>query len=558
MGKKKNPPRSSKSSTPRGEESADETKRPPQPVKLWIFVLGLILAMVGGWIKTTWKASEHNGNDKISAAAVVKPKRTHSLPVLDEWFPFQSLDQAWEQHPLLSTQQVVCSDDDNNCPTTMKKDTIQFRPNEIPTIDSQNTRVSISSQLQSLITQEQIFSQILVSPHLIPGMDFRVVKKILKDGEEWTGSLPDHMLTENVGEDAIINGGFSLIVNALHKQWTTVAQLARQLESELLPEHVTCNLYLTPPSPSAASNSGFESHWDWMDVLVVQIKGSKVWSVASQPQITYSTKDQKHKPTKDEMANYVKARYIEFTLHPGDVLYIPRGFIHNASSTTTTSLHLTFGIEHGCQSTLEALMHHAIELYDARGNRPSNLKVAIPASQCHGAGRDIPWKDVVHMVLAEAARRQEQCHPASSSSSSSSICVLRRSVPIATAVQEIGISSPQMLLQEGLKQLIQHANLTHTADFIQRLEMNQGESIRHFCHPYISPTTTVPCWDAVAQLSQQDLQSYLKELNNYAIPEFYTIQSWFQTHIFNQRNYYWNQENERLKKLGQSIPTING
>jgi ribosomal protein L16 Arg81 hydroxylase len=34
----------------------------------------------------------------------------------------------------------------------------------------------------------------------------------------------------------------------------------------------------------------------------------------------------------------------EFDLRPGDAIYIPRGYVHDAVATDSTSLHLTVGM----------------------------------------------------------------------------------------------------------------------------------------------------------------------------------------------------------------------
>jgi len=69
---------------------------------------------------------------------------------------------------------------------------------------------------------------------------------------------------------------------------------------------------------------------------VVQLSGRKRWSVASEPSIYLSSKDQKRKPTGVELE--ATNRYSDFTLCPGDVLYIPRGHIHNASTVLFDNL----------------------------------------------------------------------------------------------------------------------------------------------------------------------------------------------------------------------------
>jgi len=567
-------------------------------------------------------------------------RRNDPLPVLDQLFPFQSLDIAWEKYPLLSTtqpQQIDCKKNTNennvdhgttkehqqqcarmdDVTSTYTSGSIRFHDNQIPTIyldndfsndtngDNATTTTGTNRwELSSLITQDGVLEHVLNAPNLVHGEDYRIVKKVVRDGQEWTGSLPDHLFKAStssiqqthqrmIAQRAIVVEGFSLIVNGLHKRWGPVAAVARQLEHELLPERVSCNLYLTPPPPPKNNNadtksSGFESHWDWMDVIVMQLEGEKLWSVAKRPKMELSFKDQKHKPTMQDMKDYLdfgSGRYHEFLLRPGDVLYIPRGFIHNASTTSTghddsASLHLTFGIEHGCQTTVEAMIHHAIELYDARGrSSDNNNNIAIPSQACPLAGgRDIPWKDVVHFVLAEVARRDQVCAFTSNGSngkSNNTSCVLRRSLPISPAFQQIMQHSSSSsatasvvvrdMLLNGLDVLLDLASTELTAQLIHRLEVGDGESIRSFCHPYMSPSSVVPCHDTVAKINMVDdakgyntMKSYLLELREYSIKEFDSIQQWFENHVALLRKSQRSQQDEELRMVGQSItPPMN-
>jgi len=554
-------------------------------------------------------------------------RRTIPLPVLDQLFPFQSLDIAWEKYPLLSTtqpQQRDCNKDDYGNTKEQRHD------NQIPTIyfdddfsndtDGDNDTTSTTKQnsnkqeeqwkrleLSSLITQDDVLQHVLNAPNLVHGSDYRIVKKVLIDGHEWTGSPPDDVFKAStpsmqqkhqrkVAQESIAFEGFSLIVNNLHQRWGPVAKMARLLEAEILPDQVSCNLYLTPPSPPDEHNvgtklSGFESHWDFMDVIVMQLEGQKLWSVAKRPKMELSLMDQKHKPTMQDLTNYLDfetGRYDEFLLRPGDVLYIPRGFIHNASTTTTTdnddsaSLHLTFGIEHSCQTTVEALIHRAIVMYDVRGRTSANdSKIAIPRRACPLAGgRDIPWEHVVHFVLAEVARRDQVCTSTSDDSNHKShnrSCLLRQSLPISPAFQQIkqNASSSSVaadtsvvvrdMLRNGLDVLVDLASAELTAQFIYRLETGDGESIRSFCHPYMSMSTTVPCHDALAKINMVDdakryntMQSYLLELREYSMKEFDSIQHSFENHVAFQRTNRLIQQDEMLRMVGQSIiPPIN-
>ena len=579
--------------------------------------------------------------------------RTIPLPVLDQLFPFQSLDSAWENYPLLSTtqqpqqrdcnkddygntkeqRQCVMIDDVSSITTAAASGSIRFHDNQIPTIyfdddfsndtndgdnnDTTSTTKQYNSnkqsqwkrlELSSLITQNDVLQHVLNAPNLVHGSDYRIVKKVLIDGQEWTGSPPDHVFKAStpsmqqkhqrkVAQESIAFEGFSLIVNNLQQRWGPVAKMARLLEEEILPNQVSCNLYLTPPSPPDEHNvdtklSGFESHWDFMDVIVMQLEGTKLWSVAKRPKMELSLMDQKHKPTMQDLTNYLDfetGRYDEFLLRPGDVLYIPRGFIHNASTTTTTdnddsaSLHITFGIEHSCQTTVEAFIHRAIAMYDVRGRTSANdSKIAIPRRACPLAGgRDIPWEHVVHFVLAEVARRDQVCTSTSDDSNHKShnrSCLLRQSLPISPAFQQIkqnGNSSSSVaadtsvvvrdMLRNGLDVLVDLASAELTAQFIYRLETGDGESIRSFCHPYMSMSTTVPCHDALAKINMVDdakryntMQSYLLELREYSMKEFDSIQHSFENHVAFQRTNRLTQQDEMLRVVGQSIiPPMN-
>jgi hypothetical protein len=390
--------------------------------------------------------------------------------------------------------------------------------------------------------------------------------------------------------NTMMEGGFSLIIDQLQKRWAPVTKVARSLQQETLSQLVSCNLYLTPPPNTANANTeveaGFESHWDWMDVLVLQVSGEKLWSVAKQPKIELSARDQKHKPTLEDMEEYLgRGRYDEFLLRPGDALYIPRGFMHNASTVIgaegignqasgprfsgTPSLHLTFGIEHGCQTTVEAMMHHAIEVY-AASVAGAGTAIAIHGHFCPAAaGRNILWKDVVHFVVAEVARRQDVCrnhHPAKNKPNN---CLLRRSLPIHEGFKQVALSRHQRqtndtsiqepddalrsMLVEAFSIALNLMNPEEAAQFVWRLENRKGESIRYFCHPYISPQSTIPCPENLAQVDISTLRSYLVNLKEFSSEHFGPIQKQMEDHVSNLGHTSRQKEDEQLRVLSQSL-----
>lgn len=94
------------------------------------------------------------------------------------------------------------------------------------------------------------------------------------------------------------------------------------------------NVYMTPAGAQGAS-----PHYDTHDVFVLQIAGSKKWTVFGTPvELPLSGQDF------DPLIHELGAPTLEFELKAGDVAYIPRGVVHEARSTDAVSLHVTAGI----------------------------------------------------------------------------------------------------------------------------------------------------------------------------------------------------------------------
>ncbi|MBV9081275.1 MAG: hypothetical protein JOZ62_01265 [Acidobacteriaceae bacterium] len=109
--------------------------------------------------------------------------------------------------------------------------------------------------------------------------------------------------------------------------------LCRTLEREFSCPFQT-NVYMTPPGAQGA-----KPHYDTHDVFVLQIAGSKQWTIFGTP-VESPLPGQEF----DERVHQLGAPTLEFDLNPGDVAYIPRGVAHEARSTDTVSLHITTGI----------------------------------------------------------------------------------------------------------------------------------------------------------------------------------------------------------------------
>ena len=124
---------------------------------------------------------------------------------------------------------------------------------------------------------------------------------------------------------------------------------------------------------------GFAPHWDDVDVFVLQLEGSKRWRVFAPPTEEqelprHSSKDFGG-PAALKRAGY-EAACLDVVLERGDVLYLPRGFVHEAiSSAEEASLHLTLSTHRdNCMADyLEKLVPLALEMVVASSLHFSQL-----------------------------------------------------------------------------------------------------------------------------------------------------------------------------------------
>lgn len=126
--------------------------------------------------------------------------------------------------------------------------------------------------------------------------------------------------------------GYTVIANAVRQNHPAVARLAMSMEHELQ-HRVDTNMYLTPPAAQ-----GFPPHIDQHDTFLVQIEGSKRWSIwKPDQQLPLSGSTEYDNPPRG-----VPDLTVDLTA--GDLLYIPHGWWHCGVTGEDLSLHLTFGV----------------------------------------------------------------------------------------------------------------------------------------------------------------------------------------------------------------------
>lgn len=127
--------------------------------------------------------------------------------------------------------------------------------------------------------------------------------------------------------------GYSIVLESIHRYMRAIASLLHAIEVEL--NFATqVNAYFTPPQ-----SQGFVAHYDDHDVLILQIRGSKIWHLYDGADVA------PHEMVRQEpIAAAALPSPTDVRLEAGDVLYLPRGRVHAAEATSELSVHLTLGL----------------------------------------------------------------------------------------------------------------------------------------------------------------------------------------------------------------------
>ena len=166
--------------------------------------------------------------------------------------------------------------------------------------------------------------------------------------------------------------GATVIYNHLHTRVPTLARLCVAL-GRCFSSRIQTNVYLTPPDAQ-----GFAPHWDTHDVFVLQVSGTKRWSI-------YDTKVRLPlRGQRFERGTPPGDVSDEFELGPGSALYLPRGLMHSARSTDEASLHITLGLTAftWAEFLVESVTAAALEDESLRRNLPREFaRQGFPAAE---------------------------------------------------------------------------------------------------------------------------------------------------------------------------------
>jgi len=199
--------------------------------------------------------------------------------------------------------------------------------------------------------------------------------------------------------------GDTVVLQGLHHTDRHLAKIANNLALAL--DHpVQINGYFSP-----ASARGLDLHFDYHDVFVVQLGGSKRWRIWEPIARTVDPVKGRHviaKPRFEELAEPL----LDLTLTAGDCLYLPRGYPHSAETTDSASEHLTIGL---VAITWQRVIRKAVDAEVAAGR----LSAALPpgllepgssnsadAPDLSGLGAQLGPATLRHWMAREIWRRQ--------------------------------------------------------------------------------------------------------------------------------------------------------
>lgn len=137
--------------------------------------------------------------------------------------------------------------------------------------------------------------------------------------------IPDKLNKE------LINGA-TLIIDAVDELFEPIKRLSQNLEF-IFNETIQVNAYL-----GWGNTTGFDTHWDDHDVFILQVFGKKKWYIYGETRKYPLYRDVEIDKIKPQKPIWKK------TINAGDIIYLPRGWWHNAIPCNEPSLHLTFGV----------------------------------------------------------------------------------------------------------------------------------------------------------------------------------------------------------------------
>jgi ribosomal protein L16 Arg81 hydroxylase len=228
-----------------------------------------------------------------------------------------------------------------------------------------------------------------------------------KSVELLSAGMPKRIAPDAAALAQLFADGSTIRLMSVERLWRPLAVLCAELEQRSgFP--VRANLYASPPE-----SRGLPAHFDRHSVFVLQVSGEKRWKIYDAPlpapldyvppmlfedpdQVTELRVKQPGDPEAVDYARRNRPRR-EVVLRPGDTLYLPRGHIHEARTTSEPSVHLSIGVY--APTVLDLVTTALTE----RAHKDVNLREALPFA-LHPKDSDFPRRldATVDRFLTEA------------------------------------------------------------------------------------------------------------------------------------------------------------
>lgn len=144
---------------------------------------------------------------------------------------------------------------------------------------------------------------------------------------------PDGTANINLVMESYLKGS-TIVLSGLEQTWEPLAVFTGSLEGSL--NHpVAISVYLSPPR-----FQGVKPHYDTQENFLLQVEGTKQWKVYPPVFDLPPVEGSYASVPREQLSEPV----CEAVLEPGDVLYIPRGFVHEGIAGDRPSLHITVDI----------------------------------------------------------------------------------------------------------------------------------------------------------------------------------------------------------------------
>nr|POE69500.1 bifunctional lysine-specific demethylase and histidyl-hydroxylase mina [Quercus suber] len=190
--------------------------------------------------------------------------------------------------------------------------------------------------------------------------------------------------------------GYTVALRGMEFRFKCIAAIANGLASIFGQPSVGVNMYLTPPN-----SQGLARHYDDHCVFVFQLFGTKQWTVFSQPNVQLPRLYGPDSLHDAEVENSVTKCH-QILLKEGDILYIPRGVLHEActdnggpNGSAACSLHLTLGIEVEPPFEWEGFAHVALCCWNQR--QPQDA----PSSESLLEFLDVISVNLLHVAIGQ-------------------------------------------------------------------------------------------------------------------------------------------------------------